>query len=132
MTTRMESTAFDMSPSRLDFTCAAAGVTVTTMGPAADAIRETQTRDKAEMPKQYKVIVLNDNATPMLFVVDLLQNVFRMDPQTATEKMLEVHYKGRAICGIYLRDIAEAKTAQVEKTARGKGYPLSATFEPAE
>lgn len=130
MTTRMESTAFEMPPERLDFTCAAAGVRVTTMGPAADTVRDAKTRDSIEIPKKYKVIVLNDNATPMMFVVDLLQDVFRMDPQTATEKMLEVHYRGRAICGIYLRDIAEAKTAQVEKTARSRGFPLTATFEP--
>lgn len=130
MTTRMESTAFDMSPERLDFTCAAAGVRVATMGPLADTVKDAKTRDNIEIPKKYKVIVLNDNATPMLFVVELLQDVFRMDPKTATEKMLEVHYKGRAICGIYLRDIAEAKTAQVEKTARSRGYPLAATFEP--
>lgn len=75
-------------------------------------------------PPMFLVIMLNDDFTPMDFVVEVLEKFFNMPREKATQVMLMVHTKGKAACGIYTKDIAETKTAQVNRYAREKQYPL--------
>ena len=88
-----------------------------------------KTRPKLKKPKMYKVLILNDDFTPMDFVVDVLKVYFSMDNEMATQLMLKVHYTGRAICGVYTRDIAETKVAQVNEYARDHQHPLMCSME---
>ena len=92
---------------------------------------ETITRDKISTrePKMYRVILLNDDFTTMDFVVAILETVFKKSPAEAVQIMLQVHNKGRGLCGVYAKQIAEAKVEQVHKKARAAGYPLRCTFE---
>lgn len=87
-----------------------------------------QTPKLAE-PSLYKVLLLNDDFTPMDFVVAVLQNFFNKTHQQAIQIMLEVHHMGRATCGVYTRDIAETKINQVEQVARRQGHPLTCILE---
>lgn len=80
-------------------------------------------------PSFYQVILHNDDYTPMDFVVVVLQRFFAMDHDKATRTMLEIHQRGRAVCGVYTRDIAETKVAQVTQYAREGHYPLLCTME---
>lgn len=89
-----------------------------------------QTQEEIQVPKKYKVILLNDDYTPMDFVVDVLKRFFRYNEETATQIMLEVHFKGRSVCGVFTRDIAETKVAQVNEYAKCNEYPLHCTMEP--
>ena len=82
-------------------------------------------------PPMYKVILLNDDFTPMDFVVFILQEYFRKDTQTATRIMLKVHHEGKGVCGIFPRDIASTKVKQVIRHARQEGHPLQCTMEEA-
>ena len=82
-----------------------------------------------EVPRQYKVILHNDDYTPMEFVVEVLMQIFKKDELTATQIMLNVHNQGRGICGVYTYEIAETKVAQVHKTAEKHEYPLQASME---
>ena len=75
-------------------------------------------------PSMYKVILLNDDYTPQDFVVELLETFFSMTHEQANNVMLTVHYKGKAVCGIYTRDIAETKAEQVNQYAREHEHPL--------
>lgn len=84
---------------------------------------------KVKPPSMYRVIVLNDDYTPMDFVVYVLQIFFNLPHEKATQIMLMVHTQGKAVCGIFTRDIAETKAHQVNHYAREKGYPLLATIE---
>ncbi|MGH8316034.1 MAG: ATP-dependent Clp protease adapter ClpS, partial [Steroidobacterales bacterium] len=79
----------------------------------------------------YQVILLNDDYTPMEFVVDVLERIFRMDRTTATRVMLEVHTKGKGVCGVFIFEIAETKVAQVMGYARQQQHPLLCTMEEA-
>lgn len=79
----------------------------------------------------YKVVLLNDDYTPMEFVVQVLETFFNMDRETATRVMLTVHTKGKGVCGIYTRDIAETKVAQVNEYARENQHPLLCSMEEA-
>ncbi len=81
-------------------------------------------------PRKYKVILLNDDYTPMEFVVEILTNFFGHNPSKATNIMLEVHYKGKGICGVYTRDIAETKAAQVNQYSQNNEHPLLCEIEP--
>lgn len=81
-------------------------------------------------PRMYKVILLNDDYTPMEFVVEVLRAFFFMDEASATKTMLEVHYKGKAVCGIYTRDIAETKVALVNEYSQSQEQPLLCDCEP--
>lgn len=83
-------------------------------------------------PPMYKVIMLNDDYTPMDFVVEILESFFYMDREAATRIMLKVHTEGRAVCGIYTRDIAETKAAQVNQYARESQHPLLCEIEAVE
>jgi ATP-dependent Clp protease adaptor protein ClpS len=83
-----------------------------------------------EEPKLYKVIMLNDNYTPMGFVVEILVNVFGKPREEAREIMLTIHNKGSAVCGIYPYDIALTKIEIVHRISRDNGYPLKCIAEP--
>lgn len=81
-------------------------------------------------PKKYKVILLNDDYTPMDFVVEVLRRFFHLSEELATQVMLQVHILGKGICGVFTRDIAETKVALVNDHARSHQYPLLCTMEP--
>ncbi len=87
--------------------------------------------EKAKLapPPRYQVIMLDDDFTPMEFVVDVLQKFFAMNLETATQIMLTVHTKGRASCGTFSKDIAETKVAQIIKYAREYQHPLMCEVE---
>jgi len=82
-------------------------------------------------PPLYRVILLNDDYTPMEFVVEILQTFFRMDREQATQVMLHVHTRGKGVCGVFSRDVAETKVDQVTEYAREHNHPLMCTMEPA-
>lgn len=84
---------------------------------------------KVEVPRQYKVILHNDDYTPMEFVVHVLMSVFRKDELTATQIMLNVHNTGKGVCGTYPYEIAETKVAKVHQLAEQNEYPLQASME---
>lgn len=88
-----------------------------------------QVQDKVEKPKLYKVILLNDDFTPMDFVVMILQKIFNKNQEQATQVMLDVHKKGAGTAGIYSLEIAEMKIMQVHQLARQNKYPLKCTME---
>ena len=91
----------------------------------------TKTRTKPKKPSQYKVLLLNDDYTPMEFVVIVLKRFFRMDMEEATRVMLHVHQKGVGICGIFPYEVAETKVNQVMEFARQNQHPLQCTLEKA-
>src|SRR5581483_4160527 len=82
-------------------------------------------------PSMYKVVLLNDDFTPMEFVVMVVQEYFNKDLETATQIMLKVHREGRGVCGVYTRDIAATKVEQVVTHARQAGHPLQCVMEEA-
>jgi ATP-dependent Clp protease adaptor protein ClpS len=82
-------------------------------------------------PPLYSVVLLNDDYTPMEFVVDVLERFFRMDRENATRVMLEVHMKGKGVCGVFTYEIAETKVAQVVGYSRDNQHPLMCTLEQA-
>jgi ATP-dependent Clp protease adaptor protein ClpS len=84
---------------------------------------------KLQRPSLYRVILLNDDYTPMEFVVEILESVFAMERNRATRVMLEVHTKGRGICGVFTYEIAETKVAQVMGIAQQQQHPLLCTME---
>ncbi len=94
----------------------------------------TQTLERSEVqrPRLWRVLLLNDDYTPMDFVVDILRQHFRKSEQEAELIMLAVHHKGQGVAGVYTRDIAESKAAQVTAQARAAGYPLTVLTEPEE
>ncbi len=91
------------------------------------AVEEAQ--PKLKPPPLYRVVLLNDDYTPMEFVVDILESVFTMERTQATQVMLEVHTKGKGICGTYNFEIAETKVAQVMGIAQQHQHPLLCTME---
>ncbi|MBI2276843.1 MAG: ATP-dependent Clp protease adapter ClpS [Dechloromonas sp.] len=86
-------------------------------------------RTKLEPPKMYKVMLLNDDYTPMDFVIVVLQRFFSLDTEQATRIMLQVHNEGRGVCGVYPRDIAATKVEQVSAFARQHHHPLACVME---
>ena len=86
-------------------------------------------RPTTKRPSMYKVLMLNDDYTPMQFVVQVLQTIFSMDRSSATRVMLEVHTKGKGSCGVYTFEIAETKVAQVTGLAQQQQHPLLCTME---
>ena len=104
-------------------------------GPSADdeaGIAVQEAKPALKPPAMYKVILLNDDYTPMDFVVEVLESFFGMDREKATRIMLAVHTEGRAVCGIYTRDIAETKAMQVNQYAREAQHPLLCEIEKDE
>ena len=90
-----------------------------------------EARPRLKKPPLYKVILLNDDYTPMEFVVTILQNFFDMSSEKATRIMLTVHTQGKAVCGIFTRDVAETKVDQVNDYSRNHQHPLMCTMEEA-
>ena len=88
------------------------------------------TREKTEEPKKYKVLLLNDDYTSMEFVVFVLVNVFRHSQASATRIMLHIHHSGVGVAGVYTREVAETRIAQVDEQAKSAGHPLQCTMEP--
>lgn len=86
---------------------------------------------EVQQPPLYKVVLLNDDYTPMEFVVHVLEYFFRMDREQATQVMLHVHTRGKGICGVYTADIAETKVNQVNRYAREHQHPLLCSMEEA-
>ncbi len=86
-------------------------------------------RPKLKRPPFYRVILVNDDFTPMEFVVEILQGVFGMERTSATRVMLEVHTRGKGICGEFTYEIAETKVAQVNTIAQQQQHPLLCTME---
>ncbi len=91
--------------------------------------RRTQ---KLAPPPMYQVVMLNDDFTPMEFVIVVLQEFFGKDREQATQIMLKIHMDGRGVCGVYSRDIAATKVDQVMQAAQQAGHPLQAVSEPIE
>lgn len=91
----------------------------------------TKTKAKPKKPSQYKVLMLNDDYTPMEFVVMVLKRFFAMDLEQATRVMLHVHQKGVGVCGIFPYEVAETKVNQVMDFARQNQHPLQCTLEKA-
>ena len=91
----------------------------------------TKTKAKPKKPSQYKVLMLNDDYTPMEFVVLVLKRFFRMDMEQATRVMLHVHQRGVGVCGIFPYEVAETKVNQVMDFARQNQHPLQCTLEKA-
>ncbi len=88
-----------------------------------------EARPKLKKPPLFRVLLLNDDYTPMEFVVEVLEQVFGMDRQNATRVMLEVHTQGKGVCGVYTYEIAETKVAQVSSFAEQQQHPLLCTLE---
>lgn len=88
-------------------------------------------RTSAGFPKMYRVLLRNDNYTTMDFVVEVLVKIFHMDQKKAIQVMMDVHKTGKGECGIYTRDIAATKTAQVHAMAEKAGFPLKCFYEEA-
>ena len=88
-------------------------------------------RDKTKKPSMYRVILMNDDYTPMEFVVSILMGVFKHTQEEATRIMLNVHRNGIGVCGIYTFEIAETKVSQVMDAARRNQHPLQCTLEKA-
>ena len=88
--------------------------------------RRTQ---KTKPPQMYQVVMLNDDYTPMEFVIHILENFFSMEREKATQIMLKVHTEGSAVVGIYPRDIAETKSEQVNQYAQENSHPLLSVIE---
>jgi len=88
-----------------------------------------EARPEIKQPPLYQVLLINDDFTPMEFVVDILQGVFGMERTRATQVMLEVHTKGKGVCGLFTYEIAETKVAQVMSIAQQHQHPLLCTME---
>ena len=88
-----------------------------------------EARPKLKRPPLYRVLLINDDFTPMEFVVDILETIFGMERTRATQVMLEVHTKGKGVCGVFSYEIAETKVAQVMGLAKQHQHPLLCTME---
>jgi ATP-dependent Clp protease adaptor protein ClpS len=91
----------------------------------------TRTRSRTKRPTPYRVLMLNDDYTPMEFVVLVLQRFFRMSIEEATRVMLHVHQRGVGVCGVFTYEVAETKVSQVMDFARQNQHPLQCTLEKA-
>jgi ATP-dependent Clp protease adaptor protein ClpS len=87
---------------------------------------------KTKPPQMYQVVVLNDDYTPMEFVVMVIQEFFNKDRETATQIMLKIHLDGKGVCGVFSKDVAATKVDQVTEAARKHGHPLQCVSEPLE
>ncbi len=87
---------------------------------------------KIKPPQMHQVVMLNDDFTPMEFVVVVLQEFFNKDREAATQIMLKIHLDGKGVCGVYTRDVAATKVEQVLDAARQAGHPLQCLSEPVE
>jgi ATP-dependent Clp protease adaptor protein ClpS len=90
-----------------------------------------ESRPEVSLPPMYRVVLLNDDFTPMEFVVEVLQLFFSMDHDRATQVMLHVHTRGKGVCGVFTFEIAETKVVQVNEYSRQHEHPLKCTLERA-
>lgn len=98
----------------------------------AGDVAVAEAKPKLKPPPMYKVVLLNDDYTPMEFVVEILETFFHMTREKATQVMLTVHTQGKGVCGIYTKDVAETKAAQVNQYSRENQHPLLAEIEASE
>lgn len=98
----------------------------------SDELAVEAVKPKLKRPPLYKVVLLNDDYTPMEFVVEVLQVFFGMDRQKATQIMLHVHTRGKGVCGVYTHDIAETKVMQVNNYSREHQHPLLCVMEETD
>ena len=96
-----------------------------------DTVLAERQEQKVEPPTLYQVVMLNDDYTPMEFVVLVLQEYFLRDIDTATQIMLKIHHEGRAVCGVYSKDVAATKVELVQAAAKRAGHPLQCIMEAA-
>ncbi len=96
-----------------------------------EQLAEEKLHEGLKPPSMYKVILNNDDYTPMEFVIDVLQKFFSYDVERATQLMLTVHYQGKAICGVFTAEVAETKVVLVNRYAREHEHPLLCTLEKA-
>ncbi len=94
-----------------------------------EGVSVQDSRPELQPPPRYKVLLLNDDFTPMEFVVQVLESVFHLSREKATQIMLHVHTRGVGVCGLFARDVAETKVAQVMDFARRHQHPLMCTME---
>ena len=97
-----------------------------------DGLSLEEAKPKLKKPSLYKVVMLNDDYTPMEFVVQVLEKFFGMDREKATKIMLEIHTAGKAVCGIFTQDVAETKADQVNQYAQENEHPLLCEVESVE
>lgn len=90
-----------------------------------------ESRPQLKQPQMYQVVMMNDDYTPMEFVVEVLETFFHMNREKATQIMLTVHTEGRAVCGVFSRDIAETKASQVNEYSKLNQHPLLCQIEAA-
>jgi ATP-dependent Clp protease adaptor protein ClpS len=90
-----------------------------------------EARPEIKLPPMYRVILLNDDYTPMDFVIEILRTFFAMNHDRATQVMLHVHTKGKGVCGVFTFEIAETKVALVNECSRQSEHPLKCTMEKA-
>ena len=96
-----------------------------------DGLAVEEAKPKLKRPPLYSVVLLNDDYTPMEFVVHVLERFFGMERERAVRVMLQVHTQGKGVCGVYSREIAETKVAQVNDYSRENNHPLLCTMEYA-
>jgi len=97
-----------------------------------DAVVLERRPEKVKPPQMYQVVLLNDDYTPMEFVVVVIQEFFNKDRETATQIMLKIHLDGKGVCGVFSKDVAATKVDQVTEAARKHGHPLQCVSEPLE
>lgn len=101
-------------------------------GIGGDSVVLERRPQKTKPPQMYQVVLLNDDYTPMEFVVVIIQEFFNKDRETATQIMLKIHLDGKGICGVFSKDVAATKVDQVTEAARENGHPLQCISEPIE
>ena len=97
-----------------------------------DSVVLERVPQKVQPPQMHQVVRLNDDFTPMEFVVLVIQEFFGKDRESATQIMLKIHLDGKGVCGVYSRDVAATKVDQVMGAARDAGHPLQCVSEPVE
>jgi ATP-dependent Clp protease adaptor protein ClpS len=97
----------------------------------AHGLTVEETRPEVQRPPLYQVVLLNDDFTPMDFVIVVLETFFNMTRELATQVMLNVHTRGKGVCGVFTREVAETKVTQVNEFSRSHQHPLLCTLEKA-
>jgi ATP-dependent Clp protease adaptor protein ClpS len=105
--------------------------TVTLPGEGQGSVVVERQAARTKPPRLYQVVLLNDDYTPMEFVVMILQEYFNHDLETATQIMLKIHHEGRGVCGLFTKDVAATKVESVSTAARRSGHPLQCISEAA-
>lgn len=100
--------------------------------PESPVKRPETAEPELKAPSLYRVVLLNDDYTPMEFVVEVLEVFFNLDREMATQVMLAVHKRGKGVCGVFPKDIAETKAEQVNQAARDNDHPLLCEVEPLD